>query len=199
ILIGAHGVGRRRLKNKLLLRDPLLFGTTIPYTSKKLKKGDQESRMYASSSRSRMEADIKNGRYLEHGEYDGSLYGIKTESIHEVVEAGRICILDANPQSLKVLRTSEFLPYVVFLQSPDFEALVAINNSAVDAGVATKALTDEELHRTCDESAKLQAAYGHYFDLSITNGNLDETYRTVKAALETVSKNPQWVPVTWVF
>lgn len=60
-------------------------------------------------------------------------------------------------------------------------------------------LQDEELHRTCNESAKIQAAYGHYFDLSIVNDNLDETYRTVKAALETVSKNPQWVPVTWVF
>lgn len=45
-----------------------------------------------------MEADIKNGRYLEHGEYNGNLYGIKTDSIHEVVEAGRVCILDANPQ-----------------------------------------------------------------------------------------------------
>lgn len=30
ILIGAQGVGRRRLKNKLLLSDPQLFGTTIP-------------------------------------------------------------------------------------------------------------------------------------------------------------------------
>ena len=37
ILIGAHGVGRRRLKTKLLLRDPLLFGTTIP-----CKKSDME-------------------------------------------------------------------------------------------------------------------------------------------------------------
>lgn len=58
---------------------------------------------------------------------------------------------------------------------------------------------DEELQRTCNESTKIQAAYGHYFDLTILNDNLDETYRTVKAALETVSKNPQWVPVTWVF
>lgn len=58
---------------------------------------------------------------------------------------------------------------------------------------------DEELHRMCSESTKMQAAYGHYFDLTIVNDNLDETYRTVKAALETVSKNPQWVPVTWVF
>uniref|UniRef100_A0A671UME0 MAGUK p55 scaffold protein 2a n=1 Tax=Sparus aurata TaxID=8175 RepID=A0A671UME0_SPAAU len=190
ILIGAQGVGRRRLKNKLLLRDPLLFGTTIPYTSRKPKKGDRESRMYAFTSRSKMETDIKNGRYLEHGEYDGNLYGIKIGSIHEVVEAGRVCILDANPRSLKVLRTSEFLPYVVFLQSPDFEVLKAMNHSAVEAGVVDKTLMDEELQRTCDESAKIQAAYGHYFDLCIINDNLDETYSTVKAALETVSKNP---------
>ncbi|RVE75504.1 hypothetical protein OJAV_G00017330 [Oryzias javanicus] len=199
ILIGAQGVGRRRLKAKLLLRDPELFGTTIPYTSRKPKKGERESRMYAFTSRSKMEADIKNGRFLEYGEFEGNLYGLKMDSIHEVVEAGRICILDANPQSLKVLRTSEFLPYVVFLQAPDFEVLKAMNCSAVEAGVDTKTLTDEELQRTCDESNKIQAAYGHYFDLSIVNENLDETYRNVKAALQTVSKNPQWVPVTWVF
>uniref|UniRef100_A0A3B3C4E5 MAGUK p55 scaffold protein 2a n=1 Tax=Oryzias melastigma TaxID=30732 RepID=A0A3B3C4E5_ORYME len=199
ILIGAQGVGRRRLKAKLLLRDPELFGTTIPYTSRKPKKGERESRMYAFTSRSKMEAEIKNGRFLEYGEFEGNLYGLKIDSIHEVVEAGRICILDANPQSLKVLRTSEFLPYVVFLQAPDFEVLKAMNCSAVEAGVDTKTLTDDELQRTCDESNKIQAAYGHYFDLSIVNENLDETYRNVKAALQTVSKNPQWVPVTWVF
>lgn len=44
-------------------------------------------------------------------------------------------------QSLKVLRTSEFLPYVVFLQSPEFEVLKAMNHSAVEAGVVTKTLT----------------------------------------------------------
>ncbi|XP_061568000.1 MAGUK p55 subfamily member 2a [Cololabis saira] len=199
ILIGAQGVGRRRLKAKLLLRDPQMFGTTIPYTSRKPKKGERDSRMYAFTSRSKMEADIKNGLYLEYGEYEGSLYGLKMDSIHEVVEAGRVCILDANPQSLKVLRTSEFLPYVVFLQSPEFEVLKAMNRSAVEADVVTKTLMDEELQRTCDESAKILADYGHYFDLSIINDNLDETYLTVRAALETVSKNPQWVPVTWVF
>lgn len=30
VLIGAQGVGRRSLKNKLLVSDPHLFGTTIP-------------------------------------------------------------------------------------------------------------------------------------------------------------------------
>lgn len=49
-------------------------------------------------SRSEMEADIKAGKYLEHGEYEGNLYGTKIDSILEVVQTGRTCILDVNPQ-----------------------------------------------------------------------------------------------------
>ena len=45
-----------------------------------------------------MERDIKDSRYLEHGEYDGNLYGTKIDSIHQVVDTGRTCILDVNPQ-----------------------------------------------------------------------------------------------------
>ena len=45
-----------------------------------------------------MERDIKDSRYLEHGEYDGNLYGTKMDSIHEVVDTRRTCILDVNPQ-----------------------------------------------------------------------------------------------------
>ncbi|XP_046894623.1 MAGUK p55 subfamily member 2a [Hypomesus transpacificus] len=199
VLIGAQGVGRWSLKNKMLLKDTQLFGTTIPHTSRKPKAGEREGQMYAFTSRSKMEADVKAGRYLEHGEYDGSMYGTKIDSIHEVVEAGRVCILDVNPQALKALHTSEFLPYVVFVEAPDFEVLKAINSSAVEAGVVSKLLTDVELKRTVDESAKIQQAYGHYFDLTVVNDNLDETYRTIKTSLETVTKSQQWVPVTWVF
>lgn len=45
-----------------------------------------------------------------------------------------------------MLRTSEFLPYVVFLQSPDFEVLKAMNHSAVEAEVVAKTLTVRNAH-----------------------------------------------------
>uniref|UniRef100_A0A3P8YAN9 Membrane protein, palmitoylated 2a (MAGUK p55 subfamily member 2) n=1 Tax=Esox lucius TaxID=8010 RepID=A0A3P8YAN9_ESOLU len=199
VLIGAQGVGRRSLKNKLLLSDPRHYGTTIPHTSRKPKPGEREDQMYAFTSRSNMEADIKNGRYLEHGEYEGNLYGTKIDSIHEVVEAGRICVLDPNPRALKVLRTSEFLPYVVFIKAPDLEVVKAMNQSGIEAGVVTKQLTDAELKRTVDESTRIEGAYGHYFDLTIVNDNLEESYMNMKSALEKVSATAQWVPVTWVF
>ncbi|KAJ8254577.1 hypothetical protein COCON_G00211890 [Conger conger] len=199
VLIGAQGVGRRSLKNKLLVSDQLRYGTTIPYTSRKPKSGEKSGQMYGFVSRSEMESDIKNGRYLEHGEYDGNLYGTKISSIHEVVEAGRVCILDVNPQALKILRTSEFLPFVVFIEAPDFEVLKAMNRSAIEAGIATKQLTDSELKRTVDESRRIQRAYGHLFDLTIINDNLEGTFRALKASLEQLGAQQQWVPVSWVF
>ncbi|XP_064172441.1 MAGUK p55 subfamily member 2a isoform X1 [Anguilla rostrata] len=199
VLIGAQGVGRRSLKNKLLVSDQLRYGTTIPYTSRKPKSGEKSGQMYSFVSRSEMESDIKSGRYLEHGEYDGNLYGTKISSIHEVVEAGRVCILDVNPQALKVLRTSEFLPFVVFIEAPDFEVLKAMNRSAIEAGIGTKQLTDSELKRTVDESRRIQRAYGHYFDLTIINDNLEGTFRALKASLEQLGAQQQWVPVSWVF
>lgn len=44
-------------------------------------------------------------------------------------------------KAIKVLRTSEFLPYVVFIEAPDFEVLKAMNRSAIESGVVTKQLT----------------------------------------------------------
>ncbi|KAG7492434.1 hypothetical protein MATL_G00014310 [Megalops atlanticus] len=199
VLIGAQGVGRRSLKNKLLVSDPQRYGTTIPYTSRKPKVDEKDGQMYSFMSRSEMEVDIKNGRYLEHGEYDGNLYGTKINSIHEVVDAGKVCILDVNPQALKILRTSEFLPYVVFIEAPNFEVLKAMNKSAIEAGVVTKQLTDTELKRTVDESVRIQRAYGHYFDLTIVNDNLEGAFRSLKMALERLGSEHQWVPVSWVF
>lgn len=54
-----------------------------------------------------------------------------------------------------MLRTSEFLPYVVFLQSPDFEVLKAMNHSAVEAGVVTKTLTVRNIYTYVDKTKNI--------------------------------------------
>ncbi|XP_048686124.1 MAGUK p55 subfamily member 2 isoform X5 [Caretta caretta] len=199
VLIGAQGVGRRSLKNKLIMSDQARYGTTIPYTSRKPKDHERNGQVYCFMSRGEMEADIKAGRYLEHGEYEGNLYGTKIDSIHEVVESGKMCILDVNPQAVKVLRTAEFVPYVVFIEAPDYETLRAMNKAALESGVATKQLTEADLKRTVDESCRIQRGYGHYFDLSLVNDNLEWTFQQLQEALERLRAEPQWVPVSWVY
>lgn len=53
----------------------------------------------------------------------------------------RLLCVSYSLKALKVLRTSEFLPYVVFIEAPDFEVLKAMNRSAIESGVVTKQLT----------------------------------------------------------
>ncbi|KAM3613464.1 uncharacterized protein V6R79_000113 [Siganus canaliculatus] len=141
VLIGAQGVGRRSLKNRLIVMNPLRYGTTVPFTSRSAREEERDGQNYCFVMREEMEKDIRESRYLEHGEYDGNLYGTKIDSIHEVVDAGRTCILDVNPQALKVLKTAEFMPFVVFIAAPELDTLRAMHKAVVDAGLTTKLLT----------------------------------------------------------
>ncbi|KAM6288822.1 MAGUK p55 subfamily member 2-like [Aegotheles albertisi] len=199
VLLGAQGVGRRSLKNKLIMSDQACYSTTVPYTSRKPKESERDGDRYRFVSRGEMEADIKVGRYLEHGEYEGNLYGTKINSTRAVVEAGKMCILDVNPQAVKVLRTAEFVPYVVFIKAPGPETLQAMNQVALGSGVATKQLTEAEAKRTVEESGRIQCGYGHYFDLSLTNDDLERTFGQLCEAMECLCTQPQWVPISWVY
>lgn len=76
-----------------------LFGPpSPPDTSRRPKDSEREGQGYSFVSRAEMEADIRAGRYLEHGEYEGNLYGTRIDSIRGVVAAGKVCVLDVNPQ-----------------------------------------------------------------------------------------------------
>uniref|UniRef100_A0A8C6WK19 Membrane protein, palmitoylated 6a (MAGUK p55 subfamily member 6) n=1 Tax=Neogobius melanostomus TaxID=47308 RepID=A0A8C6WK19_9GOBI len=199
VLIGAQGVGRRSLKNRLIVMNPLRYGTTVPFTSRPAREEERNGENYCFVTREKMEQDIKDSRYLEHGEYDGNLYGTKIDSIHEVVKAGRTCILDINPQALKVLKTAEFMPFVVFIAAPELDTLRAMHKAVVDAGLTTKLLTENDLKKTVDESARIRRAYSHYFDLTIVNDNLDKAFDKLQDVVERLFEEPQWVPVSWVY
>ena len=45
-----------------------------------------------------MEHEILNHQFLEYGEFASNLYGTTFDSIREVNEKGRMCVLDVNPQ-----------------------------------------------------------------------------------------------------
>ncbi|XP_061530929.1 MAGUK p55 subfamily member 6a [Phycodurus eques] len=199
VLIGAQGVGRRSLKNRLIVINPLRYGTTVPFTSRSPREEERDGQNYCFVTRSQMEQDIKDSRFLEHGEYDGNLYGTKIDSIHQVVGAGRTCILDVNPQALKVLKTAEFMPFVVFIAAPELDTLRDMHKAVVDAGLTTKLLTENDLKKTVEESARIRRAYSHFFDLTIYNDNLDKAFDQLQEAVERLLVEPQWVPVSWVY
>lgn len=199
VLVGAQGVGRRTLKNRIILSDRARFGTTIPHTTREPREGEENGKGYNFVSREEMEQDIRAGKYLEHGDYEGNLYGTKVDSIREVMRSGKMCILDVNSTALKILKTPEFMPFVVFIASPPIENLREIHKRATSEGTITKKQTDEDLQRTAEESEKLFNSYSHYFDKVIVNDDLDKALSQLKDCIEGLSSEPQWVPVSWVY
>ncbi|XP_049335908.1 calcium/calmodulin-dependent serine protein kinase b isoform X15 [Astyanax mexicanus] len=184
VLLGAHGVGRRHIKNTLIAKHPDRFAYPIPHTTRPPKKDEENGKNYYFVSHDQMMQDISNNEYLEYGSHEDAMYGTRLETIRKIHEQGMVSILDVEPQALKVLRTAEFAPYVVFIAAP-----------TITPGMNE----DESLQRLQKESEALQKSYAHYFDMTIINNEIDDTIRLLEEAIDLVSTTAQWVPVSWVY
>lgn len=71
--------------------------------------------------------------------------------------------------------------------------------SGLSHACATRPSQENDLKKTVDESARIRRAYGHYFDLTIVNNNLDKAFDTLQDAVARLFVEPQWVPVSWVY
>uniref|UniRef100_UPI0037E8CA7E peripheral plasma membrane protein CASK-like isoform X6 n=1 Tax=Semicossyphus pulcher TaxID=241346 RepID=UPI0037E8CA7E len=188
VLLGAHGVGRRHIKNTLITKHPDRFAYPIPHTTRPPKKDEENGKNYYFVSHDQMMQDISNNDYLEYGSHEDAMYGTRLETIRQIHGQGMISILDVEPQviqdALKILRTAEFAPYVVFIAAP-----------TITPGMTE----DDSLQRLQKESEMLQRTYAHYFDQTIINNEIDDTIRLLEEAVDLVSTTAQWVPVSWVY
>lgn len=106
-----------------------------------MREHEQDGKNYYFVTREAMEADIAENKYLEYGEHNGHLYGTKLESVRAIIRAGKMCILDCNPQALKILKTSEFMPYVVFIAAPPVDQLRHLHEYGKHHNYSSKNLT----------------------------------------------------------
>lgn len=67
-------------------------------TSRPLLEGESNGKDYYFVPRQIFEADIVGGKFIEHGEYEKNLYGTSLEAIRQVVNAGKICVLNLDPE-----------------------------------------------------------------------------------------------------
>lgn len=138
VLLGAHGVGRRHIKNTLIAKYPDKYAYPIPRkdssntsisldfqfrfylldTTRTQRPDEESGRSYYFVTHDEMMADISANEYLEYGTHEDAMYGTKLDTIRRIHADGKMAILDVEPQALKILRTAEFTPYVVFIAAP---------------------------------------------------------------------------------
>ncbi|VDD80453.1 unnamed protein product [Mesocestoides corti] len=189
VLLGAHGVGRRHIKNRLIQSSPDKYAYPIPHTTRSPRKDEVFGKNYYFVTQEEMMRDITNNEYLEYGTHEQAMYGTKLDTIRQIHAAGLVAILDVEPQALKVLRTAEFAPCVIFIAAPDLNTIFTDLNCSNDGSV-------ERLTR---ESQLLEQHFEHFFDLKIVNNDMEETIKRLQTGIEEFQTRPQWIPVSWVY
>ncbi|XP_073811287.1 membrane palmitoylated protein 7-like protein metro [Musca autumnalis] len=202
VLIGAPGVGRNELRRRLIARDPEKYRSPVPYTTRPMRTGEVAGREYIFVSREKMEADIEAGKFIEHGEYKGHLYGTSAESVKSIVNAGCVCLLSPHYQAIKALRTVQLKPFLVHIKPPEFDELKKTRTesrakSTFDESNA-RGFTDEEFNDMIKSSVRIDFLYGHFFDEEIINADLVTAFEKLVNIVQRVETEPLWAPSSWV-
>ncbi|XP_054739083.1 MAGUK p55 subfamily member 7 isoform X3 [Anastrepha obliqua] len=202
VLIGAPGVGRNELRRRLVARDPEKFRSPVPYTTRPIRTGEVAGREYIFVAREKMKVDIAAGKFIEHGEYKGQLYGTSGESVKSIVNAGCVCVLSPHYQAIKALRTVQTKPFIIHIKPPEFDVLKktrteARAKSTFDESNA-RGFTDEEYNDMLKSAERIDFLHGHFFDEVIVNGELLTAFEQLMNTVQRIENEPLWAPAAWV-
>ena len=94
-----------------------------------MKPGEVNGKEYFFVPREKMEEDIDASKFIEFGEYKGNLYGTSADSVKAIVNSGHVCILNPHYQALKMLRTPQLKPYIIYIKPPPLDRLKETRNA----------------------------------------------------------------------
>uniref|UniRef100_A0A8C9K4Z8 MAGUK p55 subfamily member 4 n=1 Tax=Panthera tigris altaica TaxID=74533 RepID=A0A8C9K4Z8_PANTA len=200
VLVGPSGVGVNELRRQLIERNPSHFQSAVPHTTRSKKSYEMDGREYHYVSKETFESLMYGHRMLEYGEYKGHLYGTSVDSVQAVLDEGKICVMDLEPQGIQIARTHELKPYVIFIKPSNMSCMKQSRKNAkiiTDYFVDMK-FKDEDLQEMEDLAQKMETQFGQFFDHVIVNDNLQDACAQLLSAVQKAQEEPQWVPATWV-
>ncbi|XP_020930694.1 MAGUK p55 subfamily member 4 isoform X2 [Sus scrofa] len=200
VLVGPSGVGVNELRRQLIELNPNRFQSAVPHTTRSKKSYEMDGREYHYVSKETFESLMYSHRMLEYGEYKGHLYGTSVDAVQAVLDEGKICVMDLEPQGIQVARTQELKPYVIFIKP---SSMSCMKRSRKNAKIITDYFVDmkfkeEDLQEMEDLAQKMESQFGQFFDHVIVNDNLQDACAQLLSAVQKAQEEPQWVPATWV-
>ncbi|XP_041119344.1 discs large homolog 1-like protein isoform X5 [Polyodon spathula] len=179
------GPMKDRVNDDLISEFPDKFGSCVPHTTRPQRDYEVDGRDYHFvTSREQMEKDIQDHKFIEAGQYNNHLYGTSVQSVREVAEKGKHCILDVSGNAIKRLQIALLYPIAVFIKPKSVENIMEMN----------KRLTEEQGRKTYERAMKLEQEFTEHFTAIVQGDTLEEIYNRVKQIIEEQSGPYIWVP-----
>lgn len=70
-----------------------------------------------------MQAAVENGEFLESATFSGNMYGTSIQSVRNVQQNGKVCVLDIEMEGVKQIRDSDLNPILLFIMPPSIDEL----------------------------------------------------------------------------
>lgn len=67
-------------------------------TSRRKEPDEVNGKEYHFITRNHFKEFVSCGKFVEHGEYDGHYYGTSLDSIKEVIDSGKVCVVNLHCQ-----------------------------------------------------------------------------------------------------
>uniref|UniRef100_UPI0037E8C725 disks large homolog 4-like isoform X1 n=1 Tax=Semicossyphus pulcher TaxID=241346 RepID=UPI0037E8C725 len=179
------GPMKDRVNDDLISEFPDKFGSCVPHTTRPRRDYEVDGRDYHfMSSREHMEREIQEHKFIEAGQYNNHLYGTSIQSVKEVADKGKHCILDVSGNAIKRLQIAGLHPIAVFIRPRNIDNILEMN----------KRFTEEQARKTFDRAVKLEQEFTEFFTAVVHGASLEEVYSQVKQIIEEQSGPYIWVP-----
>ncbi|XP_041728175.1 MAGUK p55 subfamily member 4-like [Coregonus clupeaformis] len=200
ILVGPSGVGVNELRKRLIKLNPHTFQGNVPHTTRPARDGEETGREYHFVTKELFDYMVCNHRFLEYGEYKGHLYGASIDAVRDVIDSGRMCVIDIQPHSILSVRNKTFKPYVVFIKPPSKERLRETRREAriFTSHVVNRPFKDVDFEKMEDAARFMEEKYGQFFDSVIVNEGLQDACIQLFNTIQLAQEGPQWIPATWL-
>ncbi|PKU48295.1 maguk p55 subfamily member 4 [Limosa lapponica baueri] len=146
ILVGPAGVGVNELRRRLIASNPREFQSAVPHTTRVQKSYEMNGREYHYVSKETFENMVYSHKMLEYGEYKGYLYGTSIDAVRTVLDEGKICVIDLEPQE-EDLQEMEDSAKKIEAQFGQFFDQVIVNDNLQEASAQLLSA----VHRAQDE------------------------------------------------
>uniref|UniRef100_A0A8B9TUV4 Membrane palmitoylated protein 4 n=1 Tax=Anas platyrhynchos TaxID=8839 RepID=A0A8B9TUV4_ANAPL len=199
VLVGPAGVGVNELRRRLISSNPREFQSAVPHTTRVQKSYEMNGREYHYVSKETFENMVYSHRMLEYGEYKGYLYGTSVDAVRTVLDEGKICVIDLEPQGIQIARTHELKPYIIFIKPSSISCMRQTRkNARIITDYYCEHEIQEDLQEMEDSAKKMEDQFGQFFDQVIVNDNLQEASAQLLSAVHRAQDEPQWVPAMWI-
>eukprot|EP00054_Salpingoeca_dolichothecata_P014554 m.82492 g.82492 ORF g.82492 m.82492 type:complete len:209 (+) comp21051_c0_seq1:3-629(+) len=179
VISGPSGVGKSTLLNMLRAEYKNIFALSVSHTTREPRVGEKDGRDYHFTTKEKMLAEIAKGNFIESAEFSGNLYGTSRQSVQDVLDQKKICLLDIEKQGCESFRKTNFRAKYVFIAPTSIEEL--------ERRLRARDTETEETLKARLATALEAIEYGNTpgkFDVLVVNDDQETAYAELREALQ---------------